>query len=268
MVTVSDDIRATVAGMPDAELLAMAAVDCGRHPTPTLIAACQELARRGLAVPPQAFPWHTEELAAERARRDALAPGPQYGGFWRRFGAMWLDVLFVLPVVVVGQWLAAQTKYAQAWMILPNLGVGLVYNVYLVRRFSGTPGKVFLNLRICRLDGTRIGYREAFLRHSVGLVLANLTGVAWAIAAVHVPDGEYATLTYMTRTKRLIVGAPAWYPTVSVLSQLWSWSEFIVMMINRKRRALHDFIAGTVVLDETRPPADLVPAERRPVPDV
>ena len=26
------------------------------------------------------------------------------------------------------------------------------------------------------------------------------------------------------------------------------WSEFIVMMTNDKRRALHDFIAGTVVI--------------------
>jgi len=26
------------------------------------------------------------------------------------------------------------------------------------------------------------------------------------------------------------------------------WSEFVVLLTNRKRRALHDFIAGTVVI--------------------
>ena len=33
-----------------------------------------------------------------------------------------------------------------------------------------------------------------------------------------------------------------------MLLQIWIWSELIVMLTNRRRRALHDFIAGTVVI--------------------
>jgi hypothetical protein len=31
-------------------------------------------------------------------------------------------------------------------------------------------------------------------------------------------------------------------------SALWFWAEFITMLTNRKRRAVHDFIAGSVVV--------------------
>jgi uncharacterized RDD family membrane protein YckC len=41
---------------------------------------------------------------------------------------------------------------------------------------------------------------------------------------------------------------PAWFTPVNVLMNIWIWSEFLVMMTNKRRRALHDFMAGTVVV--------------------
>jgi hypothetical protein len=46
-----DGVRAAVAGLPDEELLKIADVDCGRHPTPTLRCAREELVRRGRLEP-------------------------------------------------------------------------------------------------------------------------------------------------------------------------------------------------------------------------
>lgn len=40
---------------------------------------------------------------------------------------------------------------------------------------------------------------------------------------------------------------PGWYKIVNILMNVWIWSEFIVILTNKKRRAIHDFIAGTVV---------------------
>jgi uncharacterized RDD family membrane protein YckC len=40
---------------------------------------------------------------------------------------------------------------------------------------------------------------------------------------------------------------------------IWGWSEIIVLLTNEKRRALHDFLAGTVVTQEppnSRPEVD------------
>ncbi len=35
---------------------------------------------------------------------------------------------------------------------------------------------------------------------------------------------------------------------------LWTWSELIVMLFHRQHRALHDFMAGTVVVADQRIP--------------
>ena len=32
------------------------------------------------------------------------------------------------------------------------------------------------------------------------------------------------------------------------MQQIWIWSEFVVLLFNRRKRAIHDFIAGTVVI--------------------
>jgi uncharacterized RDD family membrane protein YckC len=69
-------------------------------------------------------------------------------------------------------------------------------------------------------------------------------------------DAEFHSLSFMQRSQRLIELAPPWFKPLQVVQQVWVWSEFIVLLTNRKRRALHDFIAGTVVVyNQRRNPA-------------
>jgi hypothetical protein len=56
-----DGVRAAVAGLPDAELLKITSVDCGKHPTPTFLCAREELVRRGLLAP-ESQQFQTEPL--------------------------------------------------------------------------------------------------------------------------------------------------------------------------------------------------------------
>jgi uncharacterized RDD family membrane protein YckC len=46
------------------------------------------------------------------------------------------------------------------------------------------------------------------------------------------------------------------------VSQAWLWSELVVLLLNAKRRALHDFIAGTVVIRVRPAPAAHSPVAR------
>ena len=61
-------------------------------------------------------------------------------------------------------------------------------------------------------------------------------------------DELYFSLGYIARAQKKVELAPSWYSTVSILMQIWIWSEFVSMLFNKRRRAVHDFIAGTVVL--------------------
>jgi uncharacterized RDD family membrane protein YckC len=178
-----------------------------------------------------------------------------YAGFWQRFGAFWLDIIIFLPITGLSYWLNERYRLAYVYSFVPWIIVGLWYYVYLVKRYGGTPGKRILKIRITRLDGTPVGYREAFLRHSVLFVLSILQPIAILIAILNMSDAEYLSLGFQERTLKLVAMAPAWHETLNILSNIWIWSEFVVMLTNKRRRAPHDFIAGTVVIRDTRPRA-------------
>jgi uncharacterized RDD family membrane protein YckC len=172
----------------------------------------------------------------------------QYGGFWRRFAAFWLDALVLLPLTALAFWGSQHYRLYPIYSFIPDTIIGLFYSVYLVRRFGGTPGKLIMRLRIRKVTGEPIGYREALLRCAPEFLLGTLMSIALLSSLYHLTDAEYHALSFLERSQRLISLAPGWYKPVQILLQVWIWSEFIVMLTNAKRRALHDFIAGTVVV--------------------
>jgi uncharacterized RDD family membrane protein YckC len=172
----------------------------------------------------------------------------KYAGFWVRVGAYAIDFLLILPYAFFARWLASRS--AAGFIATQAIGfvIAIVFHVYLVKRFGGSPGKVLLKLRIAKLDGTRVGYREAWLRYSVLGVISVLTSIALANGALKIPDDEFRTETVKIHTQRMRDNAPVWYQPIQIAGSIWIYSEFIVLLTNRKRRAVHDFIAGTMVI--------------------
>jgi uncharacterized RDD family membrane protein YckC len=48
----------------------------------------------------------------------------------------------------------------------------------------------------------------------------------------------------------LITFSPIFFSVYRWSGNIWYWSEFIVLLTNRRKRAIHDFIAGTVVVKD------------------
>jgi len=97
---------------------------------------------------------------------------------------------------------------------------------------GATPSKLIIGLRILKINGEPIGYREALLRAAPFLIFGLFNSIASHYRAI--PD----------RAKL----APSWYGARLIASAVWLCGEVIVLLTNCKRRALHDFIAGTVVV--------------------
>ena len=175
----------------------------------------------------------------------------QYGGFWRRFAAFWLDFLVLLPLTAVVFWGSQRYRLFSLYYFVPGILFGLFYSGSdLVRRFGGTPGKLIMGLRIRRVSEEPVRYREAFLRYAPEFLLGLLMSIALLPPLLQMTDAQYHALSFMDRSKRLVDLAPAWFKPIQIFQQIWIWSEFIVLLTNRKRRAIHDFIAGTIVVRE------------------
>jgi uncharacterized RDD family membrane protein YckC len=186
--------------------------------------------------------------SVEAASTDRSPPQLQYAGFWRRFAAYWIDLLVWLPLIGITYLLGETTRLFYLYWFVPGLLISLWFDVYLVKRYGGTPGKLLLKTRIAMRDGSPITVKAASIRFAVLLVLGELGAIAIITSTLTMTNEMYFSLGYMARMQKLVELAPPWYATVNVLTQVWVFSEFITMLFNKKRRAVHDFIAGTVVV--------------------
>lgn len=173
---------------------------------------------------------------------------PNVGGFWIRVAAQLLDFLFLLPIVGLTFWLSSLSRYFYAIWVIPGTMIGMFLTVYLVRRYGGTPGKLVLKLRIQMKDGERISVKAALLRAAPMLALSVTTNVGNAYAAVYMNNAEYMSMGFMQRSAMLGAAAPSWSTLAQVLMQIWVLGCVVVMLFNKRRRTIHDFLAGTVVV--------------------
>lgn len=86
-------------------------------------------------------------------------------------------------------------------------------------------------------DGT-LSLRQAFLRDIGSVAISSL---AYVYLVQLVVSGRYAEGAQVNETPGMILG-------IAALS--WFLLEILTMLTNPKRRALHDFIAGTVVVKD------------------
>jgi|GEM_PF-673178 len=171
-----------------------------------------------------------------------------YAGFWKRFCAAWVDFFVIMPFAFAFTWLEGFDKNLAIVITIPSTALFSMYNVYFNARFGGTPGKLAVGVRVTRPDGARIGWPEAWKRSAVDLAFAFLMLVVEVWALTQVSETDYSTAPFLKRLQSLQSHYPTWFSVVTIVQQVWIWSEVVVLLFNKRKRALHDFIAGTVVI--------------------
>lgn len=170
-----------------------------------------------------------------------------YAQFWRRATAAAIDFTLVLVLAPI----LAQAGTSR----LTTFGVTLfapllvpLYEIYFHARWGQTIGKRLMDIVVLDVNGNALSVRHALLRSSVGLVLGLFSAASLIVATGRIADAEFAALDAMQIATRQQQLAPYW-TLLNVVAHVWFASELVTMLSNRRRRALHDFIAGTVVVD-------------------
>jgi uncharacterized RDD family membrane protein YckC len=173
-----------------------------------------------------------------------------YAGFWKRFGAAIVDTLVFIPFMVVFHFTQGLSILSAMATIVVSSLLFSAYTVYFHYKFGATFGKMAVGIKITFPDGSKIGLKQALLRSSVDLGFAFFMVLAQVIAITNADPNIYLNAGFMARAEYIMPLFPAWYGLVSTVSQLWFWSEFLVLLFNKRKRAIHDFIAGTVVIKQ------------------
>ena len=174
----------------------------------------------------------------------------KYASFWQRLVANLIDILVFAPVMVIQAWVEPVSKGGALVLavLFPCLRTG--YVIYGHGRFGQTIGKWIMRIRVTRLAGECIGWREAWLRSSVDVCASTIGTIGWVIALATIADSAYYGVAWSRRLANLVALEPFWSIWARKVLEIWFWSEVVTMLLNRRRRALHDFIAGTVVVCE------------------
>lgn len=174
-----------------------------------------------------------------------------YAGFWKRLCAGVVDTIIIMPLSLLCLWLRGFDPTLAIAIAVPSSVLFAMYNVWFNARFGGTLGKLAVGIRIVKPNGTRIGWSEAWKRSAVDLVFAIvwLTFTVWAL--LQVDPQQYSSLGFMDRSRLLQTYQPTWFTNGFILlTDIWIWSEMLVLLFNQRKRAIHDFIAETVVVME------------------
>lgn len=175
--------------------------------------------------------------------------GSLYAGFLPRLGSLVLDFIFIVPVIFTILYLNGTGKDVFFYTVVPNLLFGVWYHIYLPKRYGGTPGKLVTGIRIIRLDGEPIGWKEAFMRHLVLLILSLSGAIMMGFCMLQADDAVFQSMGWMQQTQYVMTLAPMYFAVSTWVNNLWVFSEFIVLMTNDRKRAIHDYMAGTVIVN-------------------
>jgi uncharacterized RDD family membrane protein YckC len=165
-----------------------------------------------------------------------------YAGFGKRLAANLVDIFVFLPFGIAQVLL---TLHSETWTAISSVlsqVLILAYNIFCHARWGQTLGKRAVGIRVVKVSGERLTWREAVLRSLVDVVLTIF--YILRMAPILFPDPEAMWLQWV------IVFSSLWIIELDIFGQVWFWSELVTMLFNKKKRALHDFIAGTVVIQE------------------
>lgn len=171
-----------------------------------------------------------------------------YAGFAPRLGAGIVDALVLLPVMGVYGGLACLSWEAAIAAALPYVFASAVYNVYCHARWGQTVGKRVLGIKVLTLVGEPICWRHALLRHSVDLAVAAAYSVVWVSGLLALSQVGFESAGFMERLGLVRAAGPPWGHWPQTIGKVWVLSELVVLLLNEKKRAIHDFLAGTVVV--------------------
>ena len=169
---------------------------------------------------------------------------PKYQTFWRRFSAGWIDTAIFLPLFFVDRWvwknLSQQPLALIPWFLFDSV-VGLAYSILCHGLWGQTVGKRLLGIRVLDVSEAKLSLMQAALR-DLFLLISLAASLVTNLPAVARGQDPY------DQAKLAHDGLPLMALLFGYASLGWFIAELATMLFNDKRRAVHDYIARSVVV--------------------
>lgn len=174
----------------------------------------------------------------------------EYAGFWKRVLATLIDVIIAIVLLPLSNCLLTLSFSSKT--ILPMLIYDFVFTAliqyYCMMKFGGTPGHLIMKVLTIGDNGYYLNFNRAFLRTLIDLpgIIFSLLQLNYAIN--NVPTGvEHDNFI---KIGFILVQYGGVYTLFAMLFNRIIFIDIIVVLFNKKKRAIHDFIAGSYVVTQ------------------
>ncbi len=125
---------------------------------------------------------------------EKVVPGPfGYGGFWRRFVAVFIDgivqsvvtvpIALLMPLLIGRSTNTTAVVLTQVVVQVLLMAIGVLYDVIFIRKFDATPGKLAMGMKVLRSDGSKLSVGRIIGRHFAHFISALPIGIGYIVAA-------------------------------------------------------------------------------------
>ena len=154
----------------------------------------------------------------------------KYQTVFRRVIALLIDGIFIIaPFSLISQYITIDNNVTNTVFLVSKTFAPFIYFIVMNYLFGQTLSKMVVNIKIVDISETRnISIKQAFLRESIWIGLAFI---------------EFVFIKTFSNS--------SWVDVISLYDTLVFIifiAIIIAMLKNEKRRAIHDFIAETVVV--------------------
>ncbi|GAK87939.1 hypothetical protein JCM19238_5549 [Vibrio ponticus] len=167
----------------------------------------------------------------------------------RRFAASLIDSLIVLPITMA---VVYAQGFSQQLGILLAIPAAMVFAVYCILAhwwFGATLGKRLMKLKVVTEYAERsINFSHSLLRGLVYVLYALAMGYLQILAFQGISASEYLALEWYMRESLVEENMLDWHQKVQIIALVWFTISTLCLIVTGKKRALHDFIGGTVVV--------------------
>lgn len=158
-----------------------------------------------------------------------------------------IDFCVLLPFIVLHAWAFSISLMVGVLVSIVSAFLYPGYSIYFHGRFGQTIGKMTMKIRVISKNGVPLAWSQACYRSSVDLLLSLAQTATLVVATFRISGAGYEGLSWTDRAQRLEELTPYTWELM-VLTNVWVWGELVVMLTNKESRALHDFIAGSIVV--------------------
>lgn len=165
-----------------------------------------------------------------------------------RFYAALIDSILYMSISLLSYKIQSWNTWNFSFFYLLEF-IYFSYELFLSARYGQTVGKMLLKIKIFKMDGSNIGMRESFLRLIPNLIPLLLTFIFYLYFFNQLNESFFKDSDFSELTMKFQKLNPYSKYTL-ILTYFVASLELVTMFLNKERRAVHDLIAGTIVLEK------------------